>query len=111
MSDKSFDAFLKQGLQHSSAYIDDDDFTARVMASLPQHHRLNPWLERLIVALPVTLIALLVAVQLPWRDLVRPVYGWLLTFDTTSLMTLALGVALVVVAVPLVWVLRKSALI
>jgi hypothetical protein len=111
MSDKSFDAFLKQGLQHSSEYIDDDDFTARVMASLPQHHRLNPWLERLIVALPVTLIALLVAVQLPWRDLVRPVYGWLLTFDTTSLMTLALGVALVVVAVPLVWVLRKSALI
>jgi hypothetical protein len=81
------------------------------MASLTQHHRLNPWLERLIVALPVTLIALLVAVQLPWRDLVRPVYGWLLTFDTTSLMTLALGVALVVVAVPLVWVLRKSALI
>ena len=42
MSDKSFDAFLKQGLQHSSAYIDDDDFTARVMASLPQQHRLNP---------------------------------------------------------------------
>lgn len=111
MSDKSFDEFLKQQLERSSEYIDDNGFTARVMASLPQSHRLNPWLERLIIALPVTLIALLVILQLPWRDMVRPVYGWLLTFDTASLVTLALGVILMAIAVPLVWVLRKSALI
>jgi hypothetical protein len=94
MSDQSFDDFLKRTLQQSSDYIEDDNFSARVMASLPAPHRLNPWLERLIVALPVTLIALLVASQLPWRDLVRPAYGWLLTFDSTSLMTLAVGATL-----------------
>lgn len=111
MSDQSFDDFLKRSLQQSSGYIEDGDFSARVMASLPAPHRLNPWLERLIVALPVTLIALFVVSQLPWRDLVRPAYGWLLTFDSTSLMSLAIGVVLLVAAAPVLWVLRKSALI
>lgn len=111
MSDQSFDDFLKRTLQQGSDYIEDGDFSARVMASLPASHRLNPWLERLIVALPVTLIALLVVNQLPWRDLVRPAYGWLLTFDSTSLMSLAIGAALLVVVVPLLWMLRKSSLI
>lgn len=111
MSDQSFDDFLKRTLQQSSDYIEDGDFSTRVMASLPAPHRLNPWLERLIVAVPVTAIALLVVSQLPWRDLVRPVYGWLLTFDSTSLVTLAAGVILLVASVPVLWMLRKSALI
>lgn len=111
MSDKSFDDFLQHSLQQGSGYIDDGDFTARVMASLPAPHRLNPWLERLIVALPVTLIALLVTSQLPWRDLVRPAYGWLLTLDSSSLMAMAFAMLLMVIVAPLVWALRKLALI
>lgn len=111
--DQSFDDFLKQQLQQGSTYIDDQDFTAKVMASLPapRSHRLNPWLEKLIVVTPVTLIALLVVAQLPWRDLVRPAYGWLLTVDNSSFMVLAAGVIIAAAATPLVWLLRKSALI
>lgn len=111
MSDKSFDDFLKRQLQQSSGYIDDGDFTARVMASLPAKHRLNPWLERLIVLVPVTLIAVAVLNQLPWRDMVRPAYGWILTFDVTSLMTMALGVIVVATMVPVYWALKKTAVI
>lgn len=111
--DQSFDDFLKQQLQQGNAYIDDQDFTAKVMASLPAppSHRLNPWLEKLISVAPVSLIALAVVAQLPWRDLVRPAYGWLLTVDNSSFMALAAGVILVAAATPLVWLLRKSALI
>ncbi len=111
MNDQAFEDFLKRTLQQSSEYIDDGDFSASVMASLPKPNRLNPWLERLIIILPVTLIALLVASQLPWRDFVRPVYGWLLTFDTASLVAVAVGVILLVAAAPLLWMLRKTALI
>ncbi|HEY8941419.1 MAG TPA: hypothetical protein VIM59_14565 [Cellvibrio sp.] len=108
MSDKSFDDFLAQQLQRNNNYIEDDGFAANVMANLPVKQRLNPWLERLILAAPVTLIALLVASQLPWRDLVRPAYGWLLTSTDTSLMLAVASVMLMVVTVPLLWVLRRS---
>ncbi|WP_052417458.1 hypothetical protein [Cellvibrio mixtus] len=108
MSGKSFDDFLAQQLQRNSSYIEDGDFTAGVMASLPARQRLNPWLERLIMAVPVTLIALLVASQLPWRDLVRPAYGWWLTSSGTSVMAVLLGLMLLAVTLPLLWVLRRS---
>ncbi len=108
MSDKSFDDFLAQQLQRNSSYIEDDGFAANVIVNLPVEHRLNPWLERLILAVPVTLIALLVASQLPWRDLVRPAYGWLLTSTSTSLMVTVAGVMLLAVTLPLLWVLRRS---
>ena len=111
MSNESFDDFLKRQLQQSSGYIDDGDFSARVMASLPAKHRLNPWLERLIVIIPVTLIALAVLNQFPWRDMIRPAYGWLLTFDTTSLITLALGVITLATVIPLCWALKKAAIL
>ncbi|PUA28781.1 MAG: hypothetical protein B0W54_10200 [Cellvibrio sp. 79] len=108
MSDKSFDDFLAQQLQRSSSYIEDDGFAANVMASLPVKQRLSPWLERLILAAPVTLIALLVVSQLPWRDMVRPAYGWLLTSTGTGLMATVVGMMLLVVTIPLLWVLRRS---
>lgn len=111
MSDKSFDDFLALQLQRGSNYIEDDSFTAGVMASLPVTRRLNPWLERLIVVVPVTLIALLVAGQFPWRDLIRSVYGWMLTFDSTSLIMLVASVMLCSVIIPSLWALKRSSLI
>ena len=56
-SNDSFDAFLTKHLQQAHNYLPDDDFSARVMASLPAQKRLNPWLEKVIVCVPVTLIA------------------------------------------------------
>lgn len=108
MSDQSFDDFLAQQLQRNNDYIEDDGFAANVIASLPVEQRLNPWLEHLIMAVPVTLIAWLVASQLPWRDLVRPAYGWLLTSTGTGLIFTLAGVLLLTVTVPLLWILRRS---
>lgn len=101
MNDKQFDDFLQQQLQSSSPYLDDGDFSARLMASLPGqiHKRLNPWVERLIVCAPVTLIALLVLSQFPLRDFIQPVYAWVLTFDMSSLAPLVMVLALVVFAI------------
>ncbi len=108
MSDQSFDDFLKRTLNNSSDYIADDDFTARVMASLPAGHRLPSWLEKLIVALPATFIALLVGSQIPWRDVIRPAYAWVLTADLSSVVSLAIGLMLLAMAVPLYFVFGRQ---
>lgn len=99
MNDNNFDDFLRQQLQGSSPYLDDGDFSARVMAGLPVQKRLNPWLERLIVCVPVTLIAFLVLSQLSLRDFIQPVYAWVLTLDMGNLMPLMIAFVLVVFAI------------
>lgn len=111
MNDKYFDDFLRQQLQNSSEYLDDGDFSAQVMASLPAPKRLNPWLERLIMCVPMTLIALLVLKQFSLHELVQPAYAWLLTFDLYSLIALSLAMALLVLAAPLYWLLKRSPLL
>lgn len=104
----NFDDFLRQQLQQSHDYIDDGDFTAGLMARLPAPKRLNPWLEKLIIALPVTLIALWVCSQFPWRELVQPVYAWLLLVDMGSLLGIALAVLALLFIVPASLLLRRS---
>lgn len=102
MNDKQFDDFLQQQLQSSSPYLDDGDFSARVMASLPGQKvqkRLHPWVERLIVCVPVTLIAVLVLSQFPLRDFIQPIYAWVITFDMSSLAPLIVVLALVLFAI------------
>lgn len=111
MTDQSFDDFLKQTLRNSSEYINDDDFTARVMANLPGSSRMNPWLEKLIIILPATLIALLVASQIPWRDLIRPAYAWVLTLDMSTLITMAAALLVLAIAIPVYLVTAKSPLL
>lgn len=108
MNDNQFDNFLRQQLHNTSDYIDDGDFSARVMGSLPAPKRLNPWLERFIVCLPVTLIALLVVQQFSPRDLIQSVYAWVLTFDLHGLLTMAAVMVLVAVIAPLFWLLRRT---
>lgn len=110
MNDNNFDDFLRQQLQGSNTYLDDGDFSARVMASLPAQQRLNPWLEKLIIALPVTLIALLVLHQFSLREFIQPIYAWVLTCDMSSLITLVVAMMLVMVAIPASLLLRRSSL-
>jgi hypothetical protein len=110
MNEQHFDDFLHQQLQGSSPYLDDGDFSARVMAGLPAPKRLNPWVERLIVCVPVTLIALLVLNQFSLRPLIQPLYAWVLTVDMRSLITLALAMAVVMVVIPLSIALRRTSL-
>lgn len=110
MNDKHFDDFLRQQLQSSGPYLDDGDFSARVLASLPVQKRLNPWLEKLIVLVPVTLIAVLVLRQFSVRELIQPAYGWLLTLDMHSLVTLALIMAALLLTAPVLLIFKSKTL-
>lgn len=108
MNDKHFDDFLRLQLQGSSPYLDDGDFSARVLASLPAQKRLNPWLERLIVLAPVTLIAVLVLRQFSVRELIQPAYGWVLTLDMHSIVTLALVMTASLLIAPLLFIFKPK---
>jgi hypothetical protein len=110
MNDKNFDDFLRQQLHSSSAYLDDGDFSARVLANLPAQKRLQPWLEKLIVLLPVTLIAFLVLRQFSLRELIRPAYAWVLTLDAHSIVTLAVTMAALLLIAPVVLILKQKSL-
>lgn len=108
MNDKNFDDFLQQQLQGANRYLDDGDFSARVMASLPAQKRLNPWIEKLIVCVPVTLIALLVLSQFSLREFIQPIYAWVLVFDMKSLVTLALVMTAIMSLVPLTLAFKRT---
>lgn len=108
MNDKHFDDFLRQQLQGSSPYLDDGDFSARVLAGLPAQKRLNPWLEKLIVLLPVTLIAVLVLRQFSVRELIQPAYGWVLTLDIHSIALLAVIMAALLLIAPVLLILKPK---
>lgn len=110
MNDKYFDDFLRVQLQGFSPYLDDGDFSARVLASLPAQKRLNPWLEKMIVLLPVTLIAVLVLRQFPVRDLIQPAYGWMLTLDVQGIVSLAVITAALLLVVPVLLIFKPKSL-
>lgn len=110
MNDKHFDDFLRQQLQDSSQYLDDGDFSARVMAALPSAKRLHPWLEKLIVSLPVTLIAWLVVSQWSVHELVHPVYAWLFSLSVVDLIVLSFAFALSLLIGSLLWIFKPHSL-
>ena len=110
MNDNNFDDFLRQQLQGSSPYLDDGDFSARVLASLPAPKRLSPWLEKLIVVLPVTLITFLVASQFSVRELIQPAYAWVLTLDLGTMVSMVAIMALVMLIAPVVLIFKPRTL-
>ncbi len=107
MNDTNFDDFLRQQLQGSSHYLHDGDFSAKVMAGLPEPRRLSRWLEISIVVVPVTVIALLVMSQFSLRDIIQPVYAWMLTMDMASLMSLGAAAVFAMLAVPLLLIFKQ----
>lgn len=106
MMNDRFDNFLRQQLQ--ADYIDDNGFTAQLMANMPVCKTLNPWLEKSIIAFPVALITLLVLNHFPWRDLVQPIYAWFLLLDMSSLVSIALGMFVALVIAPVAWLLNSD---
>ncbi len=107
MNDKNFDDFLRQQLQGANEYLSDGDFTQKVMAGLPAPRRLSRWMEILIVALPVTLIALLVLSQFPLREFIQPVYAWVLTVDAIDLVSLGGAAFVLILAAPLLLIFKQ----
>lgn len=110
MNDKNFDDFLRLQLQGTSPYLDDGDFSARVLANLPAQKRLDPWLEKLIVLLPVTLIAALVLSQFSVRELIQPIYGWVLTLDMHSIVTIAVIMTVSLLIAPVLLIFKPKLL-
>ena len=111
LADDAVGQMLRRQLQHSSAYLADDGFSAGVMAALPVRRQLNPWLARLLVWLPTLLISLLVVAQLPWRELLQGSYAWLLSVNIGGLILLGLAFLLLIGSIPLLWALRRQALL
>jgi len=61
--EESFDIFLRNHLQQKKIYLQDDNFTAQVMATLPAAKSLSRWQERLIMLVPLLVISILVLSQ------------------------------------------------
>lgn len=62
-TDKRFDVFLQAQLQQAKPYLPDENFTVRVMASLPVVKKAIGWRERVIVLVPLIVISILVLSQ------------------------------------------------
>lgn len=101
--DSEFDTFLAKHLQAPQNYIEDEGFSARVMAGLPKPYRINPLLEKTILWLPVLLISLLVLSQFPWRELVHNGYAFLLTMSVVHILKISLALMGVFVALPVIF--------
>ncbi len=106
----SFELFLRQQLQHKQSYLDDGDFSARVMASLPAPRKLSRLQERLILLVPVAVITLLILSQFSLASGIKAWYA-LLTMDVTRLLELGLLLALTAVSAACYWIARQLRLI
>ena len=93
--DDNFDVFLSTQLQHSQAYVPDDNFTASVMARLPAQKKLSRRQEQLIILIPLVIISLLVLSQFSLIALAIKLWVWLTIINVASLFKISLAVFLV----------------
>lgn len=84
--DEQFDNFLSAQLKQSQPYLMDDNFSAKVMAQLPQQKKLSAWQERLIIVLPLVLISLLVLSQFSLVAIVVKLWTMLFVIDLPSML-------------------------
>lgn len=106
-TEKTFDDLLVRHLQTQHNYIDDDGFSARVMANIPAARKINPIVEKLIFCLPVLIITALVISQFPWRDVVQYAYAILLTVDTASLLKAGVLLLSTITATTVLWGVKR----
>lgn len=86
--------------QQENNYLDDNGFTALVMTQLPQKTHINPWVKRLILWLPVSLVTLLVISFIPWLQVIHQVYASYLSASFQELMLVGGSLVLCLVAIP-----------
>lgn len=94
------ESLLKKHFQQQNDYLDDNGFSALVMTQLPQKTPINPWIKRLILGLPVSLVALAVMSFIPWLQVIHQVYAYYLAASPQQLMLIGIPLALAVVLVP-----------
>lgn len=98
---------LKKHFQHQD-YLDDNGFTALVMSQLPHKTPINPWVKRLILGLPVSLVTLLVVSFVPWLDVIHQVYAYYLSATPQKLILIGAPLAMSVIALPTYFLLSDS---
>jgi hypothetical protein len=102
------DDTLDRQLREAAPYIDDDGFTARVMAMLPEVRRQPQWL-RAVVLFAVTVLGIAVAYLLTGGGrFVREGFVQLSNFPIWLLLVFAFGCGLVVGAFAVIFALRKT---
>lgn len=62
-TDDSFEIFLRAQLQQQKPYLNDESFSAGVIARLPKAKRISRWREQLIMIIPLLAISILVLSQ------------------------------------------------
>lgn len=99
---------LKKHFQQRSDYLDDDGFTASVMSQLPQKTEINPWLKRLILWLPVSLVTLLVLSFIPWLQVIHQVYAYYLAASPQNLMLVGIPLVMSIILLPTYYLISEN---
>jgi hypothetical protein len=108
MNELEQEEWLDRQLREAGPYIDDDGFTARVLASLPVTRREPQWLRAMIV-LGLALIGTAMAYFLSGGgSLVRQGVIQMADFPIWLLLVFAFGCGLVVGAFAVIFAIRKT---
>lgn len=107
----TFDHFLMTRLQQSQPYLADDDFTARVMESLPAQRKLSRWQERLIILVPLFIISALVLSQFSVLAVVIEIWTLMMGLNVVHLIQLGVVMSIAVVSSASFWFARQFKLI
>lgn len=102
-----FDAFLRQNLNNSSAYIPDDGFSQKVVQALPQ----KPSIMQYVPYLFLVCLFLLTAAVIPWLDVLTSVMHYFITLEVMELLKMAAMSAAGLFTVASAWMLRELKLI
>jgi hypothetical protein len=101
------DETLDRQLREAAPYIDDEGFTARVMAKLPAAHREPQWL-RAIIVLGLALLGTAVAYLIGGGRFVREGMIQMADFPIWLLLVFAFGCGLVVGAFAVIFAIRRT---
>jgi hypothetical protein len=101
------DETLDWQLREAAPYIDDDGFTARVMAKLPAARRESQWLRAMILV-GLTLLGVGIAYVIGGGHFIREGIIHLAEFPVWLLLVFAFGCGLVVGAFAVIFAVRKT---
>ena len=107
----AFDHFLMKQLQQNQPYLADDNFTAKIMESLPAPRKLSQWQERLIILVPLIIISLLVLSQFSVVAIFIKLWILAVGMNVAQLLQIGFIVSVTIISGASLWFARQSRLI
>lgn len=107
-SDDDFDLFLTQHLRQSREYLNDEGFTASVMAALPVKTAPSRRIESLVIGVPLFIISVLVFSQFPFASFVSNIWYWLIQMDVQGWLQIGFGVSACFLLAGVAWFFETS---